>query len=368
MTKNQLTVPEISSERDELVQQVLDDPRELAPSVQVRFAKRVGRPGNSRVMMMDAQTSGPIGDEGEDSESKLALRLADGTNVQLSLSFFNENQPALAGVGGGGGGRRTNFAPFSTYTYEPRTYSIHERESNKLPTIMVGMAFMLGAACYGVLCLNGQMHDHAVLFSKSQFTKPAVTAATTTKTAPVKTSTKTQAPAHAAAKVVNEVIPAAPPITLVEAAPTKTNTKKSFTRMARSHEQSQVTQLTRSSHSPRGEFFVPPPPPMTFNSPPPAKGFVPPPPPTPYMVPTGVPAAFDPLGALAPAVAHSNRVYTAPKKAVEQAVSMTSVVETKQPIQQIQQIAPSPVEKPVIQQYGDASQLQEQQPLLAPIK
>ena len=364
MTKNQLTVPEVSAERDELVQQVLDDPRELAPSVQVRFAKRVGRPGNSRVMMMDAQTCGPIGDEGEDSESKLALRLADGTNVQLSLSFFNENQPALAGVGGGGGGRRTNFAPFSTYTYEPRTYSIHERESSKLPSIMVGMAFMLGAACYGVFFLTGQVHEHSLLFSKNQSVKPTITAATA-KAATVKVAAKTPTASHAAAKVVNEPIPAAPPITLTEAAPTKTNTKKSFSRMSRSHEQSPVTQTARSSHSPRGEFFVPPPPPMTFNSPPPAKGFVPPPPPTPYMVPTGVPAAFDPLGALAPAVAHSNRVYTAPKKAVEQPVSMTSVVETRQPIQQI---APSPIEKPVVQQYGDSSQLQEQQPVFAPIK
>lgn len=363
MTKNQLTVPEISAERDELVQQVLDDPRELAPSVQVRFAKRVGRPGNSRVMMMDAQTSGPIGDEGEDSESKLALRLADGTNVQLSLSFFNENQPALAGVGGGGGGRRTSFAPFSTYAYEPRTYSIHERESNKLPTIMVGMAFMLGAACYGVFFLTGQVHDHSLLFSKNQPTKSAITPATA-KAATVKASAKTPAASHAAAKVANEPIPAPPPVTLSEAALTKTNTKKTFSKSPRLHEQNQMAQSTHSSHSPRGEFFVPPPPPMTFNSPPPAKGFVPPPPPTPYMVPTGVPAAFDPLGALAPAVAHSNRVYTIPKRAIEP-VSMTSTVETKLPVQQI---APSTLEKPVVQQYGDSSQLQEQTPLLAPIK
>ncbi|MBI2812316.1 MAG: hypothetical protein HYX67_16010 [Candidatus Melainabacteria bacterium] len=355
MTKNQLTVPEVSDERDELVQQVLDNPRELAPSVQVRFAKRVGRPGNSRVMMMDAQTSGPIGEEGEDSESKLALRLADGTNVQLSLSFFNENQPALAGAGGGG--RRTNFAPFNTYVYEPRTYSIHERDSNRLPAIMVSMAFMLGAACYGVFFLTGQVHDQFALLPKKELSKPAVAA----KPAPVKAAAKVLPVAHASAKAANEPVPVAPPITLSEIAPTKTNTKKSFAKAARSHEQMQVT---HSSHSPRGEFFVPPPPPMTFDSPRTAKGFVPPPPPTPYMVSTGVPAAFDPLQALAPAVAHSNRVYTAPKKAVEP-VSMTSTVETRTPVQQI---APSGVERPVVQQYGDAVQLQEQQPISAPIK
>ncbi len=367
MTKNQLIVPETSDERDELVQQVLDNPRELAPSVQVRFAKRVGRPGNSRVMMMDAQTSGPIGEEGEDSESKLALRLADGTNVQLSLSFFNENQPALAGVGGGGGGRRTNFAPFTTYAYEPRTYSIHERESTKLPAIMVSMAFMLGAACYGVFVLTGQVRDHqlALFQAKNPVTKPVVALAAA-KPAPAKVSAKVIPAAHAAAEpkaVARETIPAAPATTLGEIALTKTNTKKSFARInARSHEQ---TQITHSSHSPRGEFFVPPPPPMTFNSPPPAKGFVPPPPPTPFMVPMGVPAAFDPLQALAPAVAHSNRVYTAPKKAVEP-VSMATNVETKTPV--VQQIVPSTVDRPVVQQYGDGSQLLEQQPVSAPIK
>lgn len=363
MTKNQLTVPEVSAERDELVQRVLDDPRELAPSVQVRFAKRVGRPGNSRVMMMDAQTSGPIGDEGEDSESKLALRLADGTNVQLSLSFFSENQPALAGVGGGGGGRRNNFAPFNTYAYEPRTYSVHDRDSNKLPTIMTGMAFMLGAACYGVFWLTGQVQEQSAHRSNNQLSKPAITAASA-KAPTVKASTKAATAARAVAKIVDEPIPAAPPVRLGETTPTKTNTKKSFSKSTRSREQNQTAQITHSSHSPRGEFFVPPPPPMTFNSPPPAKGFVPPPPPTPYLVPTGVPAAFDPLGALAPAVAHSNRVYAVPKKTIEP-VSTTSTIETKVPVQQI---APSAVEKPFVHQYGDAGQLQEQQPVFAPIK
>lgn len=113
---------------------------------------------------------------------------------------------------------------------------------------------------------------------------------------------------------------------------------------------------------------------MAFNSPPVAKGFVPPPPPTPYMVPTGIPAAFDPLQSLAPAVAHTNRVYTAPKKVFEP-VSMTSTVETKSATSTsninsapaIQQIAPSTSERPVVQQYGEMPKLQEQQATIAPL-
>jgi hypothetical protein len=382
MTKNQLTAPESDhrnelalngpAHHDELVQQVLDNPRELAPSVQVRFAKRVGRPGNSRVMMMDAHTSGPIGEDGEDTESKLALKLADGTNVQLSLSFFNENQPALAGLSGGGGGRRSSFTPFNAYMYEPRTYSVNERESSKLPAIMCAMTFMLGAACYGIFILTGQVHDQFGILQKLQMSKQSLTSTASAKPTPPKTavaktpSTKTSTTSSRGVdKNANETIPAPPPVTLAETAPTRSASKHAYSRSSQRHEQ---TQITHSSHSPRGEFFVPPPPPMAFNIPPSARGFVPPPPPTPYTIPTGTPAAFDPLQALAPAVAHTNRVYTPPKKTIEP-VSMTSLVETKalpseqRVIQQVaptsvQQIAPSQIERPVIQQYGEAPKLQ----------
>lgn len=383
MTKNQLTVPEASEEqheiarRDELVQQVLDDPRELAPSVQVRFAKRVGRPGNSRVMMMDAQTSGPIGDEGEDSESKLALRLADGTNVQLSLSFFNENQPALAGVGGGGGGRRTTFTPFNSYVYEPRTYSVNERESSKLPAIMLSMAFMLGAACYGVFVLTGQVHDQFGILQKLQAAKVVTATAPSKAIAPTKVAAKTPTTSRSVAKVVNEPIPAPPPIALSENAPVKSSPKRAHSSSSRRSHDSEPSVTTHAPRSGRGEFFVPPPPPMNFGNSTIAKGFVPPPPPTPYTVPTGIPAAFDPLQALAPAVAHTNRVYTPPKKVVIEPVSMTSTIETKAPafeqrtVQRsepiaVQQIAPSSGERPIVQQFGDAPQLQEQHAVSAP--
>jgi hypothetical protein len=330
-------------------------------------------------MMMDAQTSGPIGEDGEDSESKLALKLADGTNVQLSLSFFNENQPALAGFGGGGG-RRTTFTPFNAYMYEPRTYSVNARESSKLPAIMCAMTFMLGAACYGIFILTGQVHDQFGILQKLQMSKPvaatAATKPTNTKVATSKAPSTKSAPTNSRStdKSTTDVIPAPPPVTIAEVAPPRAASKHASSRSSQRHEQ---TQITHSSHSPRGEFFVPPPPPMAFNIPPVAKGFVPPPPPTPYTIPTGIPAAFDPLQALAPAVAHTNRAYTPPKKVIEP-VSMTSVVETKAPpseqrvIQRsvptsVQQFAPSQTERPVIQQFGGEPQLQEQQATAAPV-
>jgi hypothetical protein len=360
MTNNQLTVPETSNEQIALVQQILDDPRELAPSVQVRFAKRVGRPGASRVMLMDAQTSGPIADEDEESISNLALRLADGTNVQLSLSFFNDNQPALAGASMGGGGRRATFAPFNTYVYEPRSYTIHKNES-KLPLIMMTTAIVLAAGCYGLI--TGPFSNYLQTKAAKPVTATAIPK-TAPKAAPIKVAT-----IHAAPKIVHEPIPAPPPMTFEVSNPFKTGSKKisSGTRTSRTHIQSQSS---RTGHSSRNEMFVPPPPPMTFASAPPVMGFVPPPPPTPYTVPAGIPAAFDPLQSLAPAVARSRRVYTPPKKLESIAPSSTSA-ESKMPIVQsaakdISYEKPAAVQQSAETNWSRGQQLLEQTPTSAP--
>ncbi len=360
MTNNQLTVPETSDDQIALVQQILDDPRELAPSVQVRFAKRIGRPGSSRVMLMDAQTSGPIAEEDEESVSNLALRLADGTNVQLSLSFFNDNQPALAGAGVGGGGRRPTFAPFNTYVYEPRSYTIHKSES-KLPLIMMTTAIVLAASCYGFI--TGPFSNYL----QTKTAKPA-TAASTPKAASTKNAT-----VHAAPKIVHEPIPAAPPINLEVPNQFKSSSKKmsSATRTSRTHSQSQSS---RTEHTSRNEMFVPPPPPMSFASAPRANGFVPPPPPTPYTLPAGIPTAYDPLQSLAPAVARSGRVYTQPKKSesIMPNINASTNAESRISAAQSAPKLEGSYEKPVsVQQLGGSNgasgqQLLEQTPTSAP--
>jgi hypothetical protein len=372
MTNNQLIVPETSEESNgqsnQLLQQVLDNPHELAPSVQVRFAKRVGRPGASRVMMMDAQTCGPIGEQDEDSESKLALRLADGTNVQLSLSFFNDNQPALANVGGGG--RRTNFTPFNTYVYEPRTYTIHKSES-KLPLIMMTTAIVLGATCYGLI--TGPLSN----YFQTKATKPAM-APVVAKAAVAKpvvaqgTAAKTVTSQHAAPKIAHEAIPEAPATTSERSNSFATTAKKALglTKISHHHHSAQM-QFANSGHSTRNEMFVPPPPPMAFSTPPSARGFVPPPPPTPYTMPVGIPAAFDPLQSLAPAVAHSNRVYTPAKKLEPVSFTSSAAVESKAPVQQFSPRVERAFDKPAtVQDFGNGGgqPLLDEQGLTAPIK
>jgi hypothetical protein len=370
MTNNQLTVPETSEESNVqsnlLLQQVLDNPGELAPSVQVRFAKRVGRPGASRVMMMDAQTSGPMGEQDEESESKLALRLADGTNVQLSLSFFNDNQPALANVGGGG--RRPNFTPFNTYVYEPRTYTIHKSES-KLPLIMMTTAIVLGATCYGLITgpLSNYFQSKATKSTTSVAAKEAVAKPGMTTRAAAKTVTSQ----HAEPKIAHEAIPEAPETKSESSNSFATGAKKASVATKISHHHSAQMQFAKAGHSTRSEMFVPPPPPMAFASPPSARGFVPPPPPTPYTMPIGIPAAFDPLQSLAPAVAHSNRVYSPTKKLEQVSYTTSAPIENTAPVQQFSPRVERAFEKPAsIQDYshGGGQPLPDEQGLTAPIK
>lgn len=195
--------------------------------------------------------------------------------------------------------------------YEPRTYSVSERESSKLPAIMCAMTFMLGAACYGIFILTGQVHDQFGILQKLQMSRPVIATAAT-KPTPTKVATSkalslksAQTNSRSTGKSTTDAIPAPPPVTIAEVAPPRAASKHASSRSSQRHEQ---TQTTHSSHSPRGEFFVPPPPPMAFNIPPAAKGFVPPPPPTPYTIPTGIPAAFDPhAGLLALRLAQSFR-------------------------------------------------------------
>src|SRR5271156_2157003 len=63
---------------------------DLSNSVQITLAKRVIKPGSDKAICLAAQTSIPISDDKISSVSNLVLKLADGTKVALSLSFFND--------------------------------------------------------------------------------------------------------------------------------------------------------------------------------------------------------------------------------------------------------------------------------------
>src|SRR5262249_28096730 len=62
----------------------------MTPGIQVRLAKRFVRPGSNKITCLAAQTSVPLHDDELASVSNLALKLSDGTNVVMSLSFFDD--------------------------------------------------------------------------------------------------------------------------------------------------------------------------------------------------------------------------------------------------------------------------------------
>ncbi|MBX9694137.1 MAG: hypothetical protein K2Z81_17270 [Cyanobacteria bacterium] len=79
------------SQDEAVVQQFIQASREIVPTVEVSLAKRIVRPGSNRVLCLAAHTSIPLSETDMASVSDLALRLSDGTNVRLSLSFFNDH-------------------------------------------------------------------------------------------------------------------------------------------------------------------------------------------------------------------------------------------------------------------------------------
>jgi len=112
MSGTQLVIPE-SREDSAVLERFVEASKELVPGVQVSLAKRIVRPGSNRVLCLAASTSGPLDEDAEASISNLALRLSDGTNVVLSLSFFNDQSlPAYAFPGAG-------TVPVNHYVYEP---------------------------------------------------------------------------------------------------------------------------------------------------------------------------------------------------------------------------------------------------------
>ncbi|HEY9871170.1 MAG TPA: hypothetical protein V6D08_18545 [Candidatus Obscuribacterales bacterium] len=123
----QLAVVEPSVEEDALVQRFIDASREIAPTVQVTLAKRIVRPGSNRVVCLAARTSVPLSDDEAASVSDLALRLSDGTNVVLSLSFFNDTE-------------YSDCLSLARSEFNPQRYSV--RSESRLGAVLVALAII----------------------------------------------------------------------------------------------------------------------------------------------------------------------------------------------------------------------------------
>lgn len=239
MSQNQLatipatveTMPSATDDESQVVERFMEASRDLVPNVQITLAKRIIRPGTNKVVCLAAKTSIPLHDDEVASVSDLALRLSDGTNVALSLSFFNDQGVEYA-------------TPLKRYVYSPADYN--KKNRSHLGLVLMGMAAVFMAATPALnskpymTFYNYASHPAAALSSKDAI-KPFAALAT-----------------GAAVKF-------GPPVPSVFKGSSKSQTKSSAKyRQSGSHAKSSH-QLTPVAES-HGQALVPPPPPTPWVS------------------------------------------------------------------------------------------------------
>jgi hypothetical protein len=134
----QVILPPPSKEEDTVVERFVTASREIAPTVQVSLAKRILQPGSNRVVCLAAHTTVPLNEDELASVSDLALRLSDGTNVRLSVSFFNDESGTIFG----------DAVPFARNIYDPHRYSMQTGGDSKLGLVLCAMATIVLASYY----------------------------------------------------------------------------------------------------------------------------------------------------------------------------------------------------------------------------
>lgn len=167
MSYNQLTISAPPEEEEEqVVQRFMEASRELAPTVQVSLAKRIIRPGSNKVVCLAARTTVPLNDDELASVSDLALRLSDGTNVKLSLSFFNDEyavEPLPSARA-----KEPLCIPMSRSFFDPNRYAPYKAKNDS----KLGMAIctvVLGVAAGLFIAVDSPLHDKGLIrsFQKS---------------------------------------------------------------------------------------------------------------------------------------------------------------------------------------------------------
>ena len=117
MNQTNVLVPDATADEALVVDRFIEASRDLVPSVQISLAKRIVSADSKQVMCLAAHTSVPLHPSDASSVSDLALKLSDGTNVRLSLKFFND---ALSSAGG-------EYIPLTRNLYDPNRYEVKNR-------------------------------------------------------------------------------------------------------------------------------------------------------------------------------------------------------------------------------------------------
>lgn len=296
MSQNQLTLPDSptrqvldpSTPEGVIVERFVEDIRTIAPTVEISLAKRIIRPGSNQVLCLAAHTSVPLNEDELASVSDLALRLSDGTNVRLSLSFFNDQGLGCIPVS------PPQLIPMTRSSYDPDRYEI--RDESKLGLVLFATTIIavsvLSSMLNGPLNISNWRPGLQALIDRTA--KPAAHTIAINPGATVPRSAIL--PADASGKAA------------INKTPAKTEPKpKAKSVQQETGAKGESSRRTRVSHARAEHLFVPPPPPMLPET---ANGknfFVPPPPPTTYSFQPGVGLLpVDPLQGLAPAQAKAH--------------------------------------------------------------
>ncbi len=254
-------VPAEPADDNTAVQRLIDATTEIMPSVQVTLAKRIMRPGSNRVMCLAAKTSAPIDDSEVASVSDLALKLSDGTNVVLSLSFFNDaNVPVMEYAAA------TPYSPpysqtADHYVYEPNRYNAPS--DTKFAVIV--MTVVLGALAGLYVAGAGPFSQGPYSFNK--VFKPQHPAVTHKHYQPVqKPAVVKPVPVEAPAPAAHKVKPVA-----IVPAPRPKLHKTQLRNTAAHSRKNRLKQVRkkwpRISDLRPARMLVPPPPPITYSLP-----------------------------------------------------------------------------------------------------
>src|SRR5271168_3487059 len=143
------------SDESTVVEQFIENSKNIVPGLQVSLARRVVMPGSKKVLCMAAHTSVPLNDDEVSSVSQLALRLSDGTSCLLSLQFFNDT------TGG-------EYLPpnYDSFTYDPERYNTVQGQSN------LGV-FLVATALCAIVCFYHVAKSN-INSTHTQQWKPAV--------------------------------------------------------------------------------------------------------------------------------------------------------------------------------------------------
>lgn len=269
MSGNQLSVPDKDREEPVVVQQFIDVPQEQSSAVQVSLAKRIITPHSTKVLCLAARTSVPVADEETASVSDLALKLADGTNVVVSLSYFNDATVQ-------------NILPLTRNIYDPNRYTVASDSSSSLGKVFFTIAM---AAVAGFFCLANQPNNlfyhylHWNYGSLANLGAPAHSANAPGMIAKETSSTKhSKVPSKGKTEISKTPAASPSPITFVGPPPSKSSSRAILTGHApRVQRTERVSRRSASGHtkaprsyssSPdRDSMLVPPPPPvMMLNS------------------------------------------------------------------------------------------------------